>query len=273
MKKMLASILRGILETPIEKNLSTSLSDNQTYPQACLRATNDYRHFNNFKRDPAYTQILEHVSEEQGKDYLDLISKDKDILGKMDLFKANDDYGNPVTFEYPGVGHVSPTTLRYVKVLSDLKRHFGTLDNLNICELGVGYGGQCRVIDAYFKSKTYCLVDIQPALGLAQRFLSNYITNSVLTYKTMNELAPGDYDLAISNYAFTELPRTLQDVYLQKIILRSKRGYITYNEITPEEFKSYKADELAGMINGAVILEEEPLTYEKNCIIVWGANS
>ena len=255
---------------PAPRRMSTSVSDNQAYPQVCIDASTDYGCFNDFRRNPVYNQVLEHVSEDLGRQYLQLISGDTDLLKCMNIFKANDEYGNPRVCEYPAIGTISPSTLRYIKVLSDLKKHFQSLDKLNICEIGVGYGGQCRIINAYYKPATYRLVDIQPALALTQRFLNNYILHSVLTYATMNELSAGDYDLVLSNYAFTELPRQIQDVYLQKVILKSKRGYITYNEIVPAEFNSYKADELAGMIAGSRILAEEPLTHPKNCIIVWG---
>ena len=58
---------------------------------------------------------------------------------------------------------------------------------------------------------------------------------ATLQYKTMNEISPNQYDLVISNYAFTELPREIQTVYYEKIISKSAKGYITYNDITPEE--------------------------------------
>jgi putative sugar O-methyltransferase len=270
MKHLLAKAFQKICTKSFPKRISTSLSDNQVYPQVCIEASRDYRLFNNFRRNQIYNEVLEHVSEGLGKDYLQLISNDSDILGAINNFKPNDEYGNPRMFEYSGIGMISPTTLRYVKVLADLKNHFRSLDNLNICEIGVGYGGQCRVINAYYKPATYCLIDIQPALALAQRFLDNYILHSVLTYKTMNELSQRDYDLVLSNYAFTELPRAIQNVYLNKVILKSKRGYITYNEITPGKFNSYKSGELIEMIPGSKILKEEPLTHPKNCIIVWG---
>lgn len=257
----------------IPKRISTSLSHNQAYPQVCIRAANDYKVFNHFRRNPIYNEILEHVSEKQGHDYLRLFSADPDILKAIDAFKRNDEYGNPRMFAYPGVGVVSPSTLRYIKVLADLKKHFGTLNNLRIAEIGVGYGGQCRILNAYFKPAAYTLVDIQPALALAQRFLDNFIIHSVLDYKTMNELSVANYDLVISNYAFTELPRSIQDVYLQKVVRGSTRGYITYNEINPSEFNSYKADELLAMLPGSVKFEEQPLTHPKNCVIVWGSNS
>lgn len=251
-------------------HISTSLSDNQSYPQVCIQAASDYRVFNTFRQNPTYNEILEHVTREQGAEYLRLISRAPDVWAAMDRFKRNDEFGNPKTFDYPGIGAVSPTTLRYVKVLADLRSRFQSLDDLRICEIGVGYGGECRVINEYFKPRTYCLVDIQPALALAQRFLDNYILHSVLSYKTVNELGPQEYDLVISNYAFTELPRALQDVYLRKVILSARRGYITYNEITPPEFQSYTAKELVALIPGSAIMAEEPLTHPKNCLIVWG---
>lgn len=260
-------------QSSVHEHISTSLSDNQVYPQVCITASHDYKVFNSFRRHPGYTQILEHVTKELGSEYLRILSNDPDIFAKMNIFKLNDNYGNPVMYEYPNVGLISPTTLRYIKVLADIKKYFHTADNLNICEIGVGYGGQCRLINAYYKPASYRLVDIQPALALTQTYLDNFILNSVLSYKTMNELNNKFYDLVISNYAFTELPRAVQDVYLRKVILNSKRGYITYNEITPKEYNSYKSDELLAIIPGSKVFNEEPLTYLKNCLIVWGENT
>lgn len=272
MNHWLINIIRKIFGWAGPAPVSTSLSDNQVYPQICIQASNDYRHFNNFRRNPEYNKILEHVSEKEGNEYFKEISKDSDILSSISLFKLNDAYGNPRLYEYPDIGMISPTTLRYIKVLVDLRAYFRTLDNLKICEIGVGYGGQCRIINTFFKPATYCLVDIQPALSLAQRYLDNFALSSVISYKTMNELETKNYDLVISNYAFTELPRSLQEVYIKKIILNSKRGYITYNEITPEEFRSYKSEELITLIPESVKLQENPLTHPKNCIIMWGGN-
>jgi hypothetical protein len=249
-----------------------SLSDNGSYPALCRRASTDPGVFSNFRRDPDYTGILDHVTERQGKAYLDLISQHSGILHAMDMFKMNDRYGNPKLCEYDTIGMISPSTLRYVKVLADLQSEFHTLDDLRLCEIGVGYGGQCRILNAYYRPSHYCLVDIEPALALARRYLENFVIDAKLTYKTMAELEDASYDLVLSNYAFTELARPLQNVYLSKVILRSRMGYITYNEITPAEFNSFKADELLEMIPGARRIDEQPLTHPANCIILWGGN-
>jgi hypothetical protein len=264
-KSAIAKVLRKLTGAALR-----GVSDNKRYPQFCSRASRDESEFSAFRSNPIYNEILEHVTEKQGGQYLEIIATDHVLFGAMDRFKRNDEFGGPQTSEYPSIGRISPSTLRYVKVLADLKKLFGSLDDLDICEIGIGYGGQCRIINAWFSSASYCLIDIAPALALTRRYLENYAISSILSYRTMNELAPQDYDLAISNYAFTELPRAIQDEYLQKVIMRSRRGYITYNEISPAEFRSYTADERLRLIPGAERISEEPLTHPKNCLIVWG---
>jgi hypothetical protein len=254
--------------------MSTSLSDNQVYNDVCIEASVNMTAFANFRKNPAYREILEHVSEKDGQLYLDEINNNyPELIKNLAALKKNDEWGNPDLFEYPGIGKISTSTLRYIKVLGDLQTSFSSLADLNICEIGVGYGGQCRIINALYGAATYTLVDIKPALMLAQRYLDNYILKSVVSYKTMNELEVKEYDLVISNYAFTELPRSIQDVYLNKIILNSKRGYITYNEINPEHFQSYKKAELLKMIPNSYSVDEVPLSGENNCVIIWDSNS
>ena len=272
MNKIFKRFLRKTHGLSLSNKISTSLSDNQIYPQVCLDAANDYRFFNQFRQNPIYNQILEHVTETEGAAYLELIANDPVLLGEMEKFKQNDLHGTPRVYQYPNVGTVSPSTLRYVKVLSDLKNLFKSLDGLSICEIGVGYGGQCRIINVQYVPAVYRLVDIKPALMLAQRFLDNYAVKSTISYMTMNELEKSNYDLVISNYAFTELPRHIQEIYLGKIILNSRRGYIIYNDINPAEFKSYKKEELLKIIPGSRIIDEIPLTHPNNCVIVWGTN-
>jgi putative sugar O-methyltransferase len=241
------------------------------YPEFCLKASNDMLVFSNFRQNDIYRSILEHVNVETGQLYLDEILKmRKELSIDMDKIKENDLYGNPDLYEYNGIGKICPSTLRYTKVLVDLLRMFNSLDGYKIAEIGVGYGGQCRIINSISRPTDYTLIDIKPALLLAQCYLDGYILSSTMKYKTMNELAKENYDLVISNYAFTELRREIQDVYLDKIILNSKRGYITYNEITPDYFKSYNKNELISIIPDSHIIEEIPLTHKKNCIIVWG---
>jgi hypothetical protein len=281
---MISKILKNILphfivekiqnsrnvEGGVSVKIKTSMSDNEKYPNICLTFANDLLIFNNFRKNEIYREVLEHVDIKTGGLYLEEIIKTRPcLINEMEKIKANDIYGNPIFYEYHTVGKICPSTLRYAKVLADLLNLFGSLDGLKIAEIGVGYGGQCRVINAIAKPAEYTLIDIKPALLLAQTYLDNYILSSVMKYTTMNELRKETYDLIISNYAFTELRRDIQDVYLKKIILNTKHGYITYNEITPESFRSYKKDDLVKIIQNSKIIEETPKTHEKNFIIIW----
>jgi hypothetical protein len=250
--------------------LATSLSDNQKYPDFCYRASLNSKTFNRFRRSRIYQEILERSTYTDGKKYIEEINKLPDLWKSLEQFKANDDWGSPALYDYPLTGKISPSTLLYIKVYGDLVKLFGSLNSLNIVEIGVGYGGQCRIINAASAPSGYTLLDIKPALMLAQTYLDKYPLKSTVSFKVMNELEAKDFDLVISNYAFTELPRSIQQPYLDKVILKSKRGYITFNDINPANFNSYKLDELLSIIPGSKVIPEVPLTHKNNCIIVWG---
>lgn len=80
-------------------------------------------------------------------------------------------------------------------------------------------------------------------------------------------------DLFISNYAFTELIRPVQDTYFEKVIRNAKAGYITWNAPAIQkyhDYNTYSLEEFLKLIPTATILPEQPLTAPNNCIVVWG---
>lgn len=252
------------------EKFKTSITDNGDYPEFCELAAQDDRLFSDFRRNPIYNYALEHDSEPQGVEYLAVARKLKKFADYIEEFKKNDLVGNPVTSTYDGIGTIAPTTTRYIKILSDLEQEFESLDNLNICEIGVGYGGLCRIINSYFKVKSYCLVDLGSVLKLTEKYLSHFQIDTNLSFKTMDMLpSQTQYDLVISNYAFTELRTEIQDIYLEKIILKSAKGYITYNNVNRPNFRSYTKDELLEIIPNVRVLKEIELTNPQDCIIAW----
>ena len=94
------------------------------------------------------------------------------------------------------------------------------------------------------------------------------------SYQTtfINKEVPSNYDLVISNYAFSELPKDLQTVYIDKVLKKSKRGYLTMNSGWGGHFSDGKlsAIELLNQLPNIKFLEEYPLTYKYNYIVVWG---
>jgi hypothetical protein len=246
---------------------SVSESD-QNYVEICRAAAVDTVLFNQFRRDPRYTTILEHVSNSLGKIYLECLSAGGRAASQLVEAAKNDAIGKPLTMQLESGLDISPTTLRYLKVADDLERHFGSLDGADVVEIGVGYGGQCRVLDCIFKLRSYTLVDLRPVLALADRFLGNFPLRCGLRFRTMNELLPHNYDLVISNYAFSELRREVQETYFNKVLRHCQKGYITYNEINPSEYRTFTVDEIRNRLN-AQVFAEHPLTDPKNCIVVW----
>lgn len=156
----------------------TSLSDNGAYPALCYAASKDERFFRDFKRNPIYNAILEHVSQNQGSEYLDVISSNSESIftdSDWDNFLLNDSLGNPRTYNYSvnnRTRQCSPTTLRYVKVLQDILTLFDTKKIRKVGEIGVGYGGQCRILTSYIRSiENYSLIDLPEVLALSKKYI------------------------------------------------------------------------------------------------------
>ena len=59
----------------------------------------------------------------------------------------NDLVGGSNLVDYKDVGHVSPSSLRYAKVLSDILVLFKKKKFKKIAEIGTGYGGQFLIFD------------------------------------------------------------------------------------------------------------------------------
>lgn len=245
------------------------------YVSIVTKAASDFRVFSTFKSDPTYRVSLEHVTPEQGEKYLAIIKdQSPEFLDQFDRFKINDLIGTPITHSYPGIGMISPTTLRYIKVASDLQKYFGFDIGKKIAEIGVGYGGQLLVNDQIFKVKEHHLYDLLPVLNLVERYLEEHVLNCAYKSSTLNQNSGDErYDLVISNYAFSELPSKLQDKYIEKILVNASKGYLTMNSgFEDSAFTTDKLsiDELRHKLPAFEVFEEQPLTWRHNCIIVWG---
>jgi putative sugar O-methyltransferase len=274
------NFFRKFLKIFIKKQYKTidsyrSESDDGFYLQIIEKATNNYKIFKNFKNHPFYTTVLEHVSYSQGKEYLDfIINSDKNLLNKIDKFLENDKIGNPKKYYYKEIDKlISPTTLEYVKVANDIKKIFSDKID-NIVEIGCGYGGQYLILDKLINIQNYLLVDLHEVTKFIEKYLECYVLNSSYETKTINKISQkNSWDLVISNYAFSELPSETQLIYINKILLKSKNGYITMNSgiDTSAFLKNHLSlKEITNLMPNIKIIPEKPLTAEGNYIIVWG---
>jgi hypothetical protein len=81
------------------------------------------------------------------------------------------------------------------------------------------------------------------------------------------------YDLVISNYAFSELPSPLQIAYIDKVISKAKRGYLTMNTGKTESSRDENKltiEDLRNRLPPFEILPESPLPSPNTYIIIWG---
>lgn len=246
--------------------MSSSISDNSEYPEVCLWAATTEAGFLNFKRNPVYNSILEHVTYEEGIEYIQQFISNTNIISNIEKFKINDKLGNPTKYNFQNFGEFSPTTLRYIKILNDLSQL--DLNDKHIVEIGAGYGGQYTVLRQLFKPRKYTFVDLDSVTKLIKRYVTTLELNDTpLDFIDGTRLTESiSSDLVISNYAFSECDFKIQDMYIEKILRNTKHCYMLYNN-----FNGYKHDELIKIINRSNIRvsKEIPQTHPNNVLLTW----
>lgn len=143
-----------------------------------------------------------------------------------------------------------------------------------IAEVGCGYGGQALVNDQLLQVNTAILFDLPFVNSLISRYLNSMLLNGAFRTTIINESNAENYDLVISNYAFSELPSALQMIYIKKVLACSKCGYLTMNSglLGNRSIGKLSLKQLRELLLSFEIYEEEPNTYQFNYIIVWGHN-
>jgi len=259
------------------KNEDHQLSDSQItrYETAVNKAISSKRYFSKFRRKYIYRQILEHVDPVMGTNYLEkILDLDQEIIDKISALKSNDSVGGPLKFNYPVVGDMCPSTLRYISVAAELKSLFGPLSGFKVAEIGIGYGGQFRILDCMFDMDQYFLFDLESVQNLTLKYLNNFKIKSDIFAITDISKFDSEIDLLISNYAFSEIPYRLQSSYLQRVILKSKRGYMIMNSgktnFSGRSAGKHSVEDLLNIIPNARISEENPNTGVDNYLLTWG---
>lgn len=265
-----------------QKNLNESyctLSDSQKtyYEKAVSRIIASNFKLKRFRRIFNYREIVETVTYEQGTECLNRIEFLRSIL-LYDFSKhlINDSFGKPIKFYYPGVGSISPTTIRYISIAFELKKLFGEELKGHFVEIGAGYGGQASILSDFFRIDEYGIFDLPDVQQLTKIYLTQISKADNLKMYSLTDDPLKEWDLVVSNYAFSELPSELQKIYIEKVINKSKRGYLIMN--SGMNNSSGRSDgklhlaELKTLLPDFEILDEIPNTGPDNYVIVWGHN-
>ena len=153
----------------------------------------------------------------------------------------NDKVGNPVKFKFFDF-ETSPTSLRYIYhchlILSYIKTL--NLENLDLVEIGVGYGGLCFAIHFFskfynIKINSYTIIDIKSVCELQKLYL-NIIEYDISNIEYLNSNTFGN-DIKkenlflISNYCFSEIESHLQQKYIDILFPKILHGFMIWNLI------------------------------------------
>ena len=243
--------------------MNTSVSDNNQYPLVCQAAATDDNIFATFKNNSKYTDILEHVSYDDGREYINKFINNNNIINNIDKFKINDIHGSPKTYKY-NIGTFSPTTLRYLSVLNDISQL--PLDGIDIVEIGAGYGGQYSVLRQLYTPRKYIFVDLPEVLNLIKKYITKLNLDDIdIEYYDLKNIKQINSDLLISNYAFSECNESIQDIYIDKLINHSNHGYMIYNNM-----HGYKHNTFIELCAKKVkVFNEVPNTDPRNVLLTW----
>jgi len=256
-------------------NSSRSDSQKTFYEDTVSLIVNSNSKFNRFRRIYNYREIVENVTFRQGQKYLKrIIFLGLPLTSDFSKYFLNDSVGKPTRYCYPNIGQVSPTTLRYISVSLEIKKLFGDGLSGNIVEIGAGYGGQASILMEFFKINKYGVYDLGNAQILIQKYLTNMNKENNLNMYSLSDNSNIRWDLAISNYAFSELPAELQKEYINKVLAKSERGYMIMNSGLDNETGrgdgKLTLGELRTLLPRFEIFEEVPNTGPDNYVLVWG---
>jgi hypothetical protein len=240
--------------------------------------------FESFRLAPECKGIVETVPAIDGADYLAHVRRHSpSLMEHLPRFARSDTVGGPARYWYRTgalrARRMAPTTLRYVKTAGDLQRLFGSLDSLRILEIGGGYGGLCKVITDVWRWRTYTIIDLVEPLALTHRFLRSFSIADIVLVDAMSVAdspRADEYDLVISNYAYSELRLELQELYYRRVLEGIARGYMMWNvQPHPWESEQLQAEGFAARFGGTVfdsvpMLTTLDLRYGVK-LVAWGA--
>jgi len=254
----------------VNSDSDTSISDNENFNRFCREAARSIDVFRSFRRYRPLIRVLDHVGIDHARTYIQFVTDEGiSVRSFLPILREMDSVGSPRKFKFRGLGLVSPTVTRYLKVYVELEKIFGKLDGLVIAEIGVGFGGQAYLINRSSKPDKYYLFDLPSTAALATSFLNSL--NSTGTFEVVDGREPKDVqsDLVISNYAFSELTRSMQELYLDKVISKANKGYMTWNLLSEKVLDGLRLDEVLARIPGAKCIAEVPETSPGNVIVIW----
>jgi hypothetical protein len=206
-----------------------SVSGNMAWTKLCSALVDGSLPSHNFRRLVDVKHVVETVGISDARFYAMRIKQwGPEFLDDRKVAEI-DNWGNPMRCPRLLLGTsraFSPTTLRYLATALWLKRNDKLPEGARIVEIGVGFGGLVAM-NALVSGATTTLVDLPQVEQAAARMLTD--TGLAAFAEPSEPFDPTSIQLAISNYAFTELNKDLQEAYLEKYLRHAEHGLILSN--------------------------------------------
>ena len=210
-----------------------------------LALSNNKKELYSFKNDPSVTYMLEHCTYNQGNNYLYVINniKNRPFTKEniVEYCELNDKFGGGKKFDYKFI-ITSPSNFRYILHAYLILNHMKNLNlsDVNLVELGCGYGGLCLAVLYFSKffniniTKYYC-IDLPIISNLQKFYLSNFtIADNIVEFHSSYDYGKSinDKDLfLVSNYCFSEISKQNQYKYITNLFPKVSHGFMTWNAI------------------------------------------
>ena len=202
-----------------------------------------------FKSDPRYQVVLEHVTQEQGEQFIRQVQTEYPDLWPAvferlpDIVAENDRYGAPSAAPCSLGFTCSPTNLRYVSQALRLWTHAYEvgMTRMHVVEIGGGYGGLALYVHrlaSLFPTVNldwYTIVDLPEAVAV-QDVMLGALGVPAMTVDGLDEVALAwcleeskAPKFLFSAYAFSEFDADTRAWYEQRVARRCVHGVVIWN--------------------------------------------
>lgn len=260
---------------PTDTKEKHCIHDEDTYLKFCREVVLEPRVYSSFRSHPLYSIFQEDLNEQSAKSCLSFLETHyPHLLQEAALISALDAIGTPWQISRAGGEKISFPTLRNLKISGDIEKYFGSLNGKTVVQIGASDGSLCKILHALHHPARYCIVDIAPALAVAQKTLADWGVGNVEFYTPEEFKAPAAIDLVVSPFVFSESRRNIQEKYLAQILRQAQRGYLDcrfpmrhygLKVCTQEQILS----QLKSIGKKPHVVQEEPLTDLDRCLILF----
>jgi len=260
--------LKRLKNELLSQSLKSDSENTYGYTEIVTAAVNDEDTFSNFRNNQQYKEILSHVSKPLAEKYYQNIRNSLSHKEVIDNCERVSDFGNPQKILINGY-NFCPSSLRYLNVALDVREKFIDKEIKNIVEIGAGYGGQALILESFFEIETYTFIDLQIVENDKTSIIFSIKHEPGSLYRIIENFNKNNlFDLSISNYAFSELPKNLQKLALKKFINKSNNGYMIVNNFNDLSFRYLtKIGYQKNIIKKIKIEDEIPESYPFNKLL------